>query len=102
MGISPSTSRLPQRSAEGAGLIVLTTPSGELQSWCVDVYDFLQTSGAFAIGPLTNDSAPISAGGPNPLSNAQIGQIGALVLNGDTLVNAPPSGYSANDVGAES
>jgi hypothetical protein len=90
----------PTTISGGAGLIVLTTPSGDIQSWCVDVYDFLQTSGTFAIGPLTNDSAPISAGGPNPLSDAQIGQIGALVLNGDTLVNAPPSGYSANDVGA--
>jgi hypothetical protein len=49
---------------------------------------------------LTNDSAPISAGGPNPLSDAQIGQIGALVLNGDALLNAPPSGYTANDVAA--
>jgi hypothetical protein len=64
------------------------------------VYDYLNMSGTFVIGSLTNDSAPVSAGGPNPLSNAQIGQIGALVENGDTLVGAPPSGYTANDVGA--
>jgi hypothetical protein len=90
----------PTTIGGAAGLIALTTPSGDIQSWCVDVYDFLQTSGTFAIGTLTNDSAPISAGGPNPLSDAQIGQIGALVKNGDALVNAPPTGYTANDVGA--
>ena len=90
----------PTTIGGAAGLIVLTTPNGDIQSWCVDVYDFLQTSGTFVIGTLTNDSAPISAGGPNPLSNAQIGQIGALVKNGDALVYAPPSGYTANDVGA--
>ena len=90
----------PTAIGGAAGLIVLTTPSGDIQSWCVDVYDFLQTRGTFAIGTFTNDSAPISSGGPNPLSDAQIGQIGALVKNGDALVNAPPPGYSANDVGA--
>ena len=90
----------PTTISGAAGLIVLTTPSGDIQSWCVDLYDFLQTSGTFVVGTLTDDSAPISAGGPNPLSNAQIGQIGALVKNGDALVNAPPSGYTANDVGA--
>jgi hypothetical protein len=100
MDISPSTSRSPTTIGGAAGLIVLTTPSGDILSWCVDVYDSLQTSGTFAIGTLANDSAPISAGGPNPLSNAQIGQIGALVKNGDALVNAPPTGYTANDVGA--
>jgi hypothetical protein len=81
-------------------MIDLWTASGYVETWCVDVYDYLQTSGTFNIGTLTNDSAPISAGGPNPLSDAQIGQIGALVLNGDALLNAPPSGYTAHDVAA--
>ncbi|MGA7197629.1 PEP-CTERM sorting domain-containing protein [Roseiarcus sp.] len=90
----------PTTIGGAAGLLVLTTASGDIDTWCVDLYDYLNTSGTFVIGSLTNDSAPVSAGGPNPLSNAQIGQIGALVENGDALVNAPPSGYTANDVGA--
>jgi PEP-CTERM motif len=90
----------PTTISGAAGMIDLWTASGYVETWCVDVYDYLQTSGTFNIGTLTNDSAPISAGGPNPLSDAQIGQIGALVLNGDALVNAPPSGYTANDVAA--
>jgi hypothetical protein len=87
----------PTTISGAAGLLVLTTASGDIETWCVDVYDYLNMSGTFVIGTLTNDSAP---GGPNPLSDAQIGQIGALVENGDALVNAPPSGYTANDVGA--
>jgi hypothetical protein len=87
----------PTTISGAAGLLVLTTANGDIETWCVDVYDYLQMSGTFVIGTLTNDSAP---GGPNPLSNAQIGQIGALVENGDALVSAPPSGYTANDVGA--
>ena len=90
----------PTAISGAAGMIDLWTADGYVETWCVDVYDYLQTSGTFDIGTLTDDSAPISAGGPNPLSDAQIGQIGALVLNGDALVNAPPSGYTANDVAA--
>ncbi len=90
----------PTTISGGAGLIVLTTASGDIDTWCVDLYDYLNMSGTFVIGALTNDSTPISAGGPNALSDAQIGEIGALVVNGDTLVGAPPSGYTANDVGA--
>jgi hypothetical protein len=83
----------PVSTSGVAGLIHLITPSGTVDAWCVDVYDMLQGSGTFNVGPVS----PPLPGVPS-LTGAQIGEIGALIVHGDQFVVAPPPGDSANDV----
>ena len=76
----------PNEISGGAGQIQLYTPSGAvIDAWCVDIFTYLLGSGAFQSGPLTNDSSP----GPIALTSTQIGEIGALVENGDSLLLGP-------------
>jgi hypothetical protein len=77
-----------------AGEIHLITTSGTIDAWCIDVYGTLLGSGTFNISPF---GAPGLPGVPS-LTSAQIGEIGALILNGDGLVASPPKGDSAADV----
>ncbi len=66
----------------GSGQIdLLNTPKGSVPAWCIDIFDFLQGSGTYAVGgPLTNNG-----GGPGGtlLSHTQIGEIGALMAHGN-------------------
>jgi hypothetical protein len=79
----------------GAGEIRLTTTSGTADAWCVDVFTYRLGSGAYDVGPMTGGLAGV----PSGLTSAQIGELGALVVNGDYLV-AHPGGYGASDVAA--
>ena len=79
----------PNSISGGAGQIQLYTPyKTTIDAWCVDIFTYLGSSGAFQTGPLINDSSTLP-GGPNLLSTAQIGEIGALALNGDDLLRSP-------------
>jgi hypothetical protein len=71
-----------------AGQITLTgsgpTNAGQsIIAWCLDVYDFLNSSGIYQIGQLTT----AGVGGQNPTLTAnQINEIGSLMAHGDTLL----------------
>jgi hypothetical protein len=80
-----------QSGTFGSGQIDLRISSGaftgdDLATWCIDVFDDLQGSGAYSIisQPLPNDGG--NHGGPN-LSNPVLAQIGALVHWGDLHIN---------------
>ena len=53
-------------------------------AWCLDIYDYLNPAGTYQIGTLTT----AGSGNGNPtLTSTQIGEIGALIANGDALIN---------------
>src|SRR5664280_1517312 len=76
----------PKTISGGAGQVTLIAGanSGQnLLAWCLDVYDGLARSGTYTIAPLTT----AGAGGSNPsLTTTQIGEIGALMKNGDATI----------------
>ncbi len=78
----------PVSVSGGAGRIQLTLSSGKvIDAWCMDVYDDLAGSGTFAVNPFSDSTV---AGGlpgvPTTLTHEQIGEMGALVLHGDSIV----------------
>ena len=79
----------PNTISGGAGQVTLIgagANSGQnLLAWCLDVYDGLAGSGTYNIAPLTT----AGAGGSNPsLTTTQIGEIGALMKNGDATIGS--------------
>jgi len=82
----------PQDIDAGAGQIVLQGTKADagttLMAWCLDLYDTLEgnkrnQSYTYTVGALTT----AGAGGANPsLSLTQIGEIGGLILEGDSLL----------------
>lgn len=72
----------------GSGQIVLQSSDGTLPTWCIDIFDYLANSGSynFSNTPSNNGTEP-----PAPpsaaLTNAQIGEIGALIVYGDSHLN---------------
>jgi hypothetical protein len=84
----------PVNESGGSGQIDLYLGSSQsgpyLPAWCLDVYTFLAGSGTYTVAPLTTSGS----GGSNPLlSTAQIGEIGALVANGNAIIN---TGYNVS------
>ena len=80
-----------------AGLIHLTTTSGTVDVWCVDLPDvFIQTGGTYDVG-----SSALLNGSPGvpSLTADQIGEIGALVEYGTPLVYHPGL-YTSDQVAA--
>jgi hypothetical protein len=70
-----------------AGLIHLTTASGTVDAWCVDLPDILaQTGGTYYVGPVA-----VLSGSPGVplLTPDQVGEIGALTKYGTHLVYHP-------------
>lgn len=56
----------------------------DILAWCLDIYDYLNPAGTYQIGTLTT----AGSGNGNPtLTSTQIGEIGALIANGDALIN---------------
>jgi hypothetical protein len=86
----------PHSGSGIAGEVHLTTTSGIVDGWCIDVFDDLQGAGTYNVGP--SSGAAGSPGVPS-LSSTQLGEIGALVAHGDSLV-AHPGSYSSNEVAA--
>ncbi len=82
----PITINTPHSGSGVAGEIRLTTTSGTVDAWCIDVFNDLQGSGTYNIGP--SSGAAGSPGVPS-LSPTQLGQIGALVAHGDLLSRSP-------------
>jgi hypothetical protein len=81
----------PVAETGGAGMITLvgTGPQAgiDITAWCVDLFDFLQTSSVYNIVPLTT----AGSGGLNPaLTPAQIGEIGSLMIHGAADVPVDP------------
>jgi hypothetical protein len=79
----------PTMAAGGVGEIILEGSGANagqtLLAWCLDIYTALKSAGTYNIGTLT----AAGSGAPNPtLTNAQIGEIGALMLNGERLANS--------------
>ena len=91
----PITLDTPVSASGYAGAIHLTTTSGTVNAWCLDVYDVLAGSGTYTFTPVSASNVP----GVPSLTSAQIGQIGALIVNGNRLVSSPPEGQTANDIG---
>jgi hypothetical protein len=78
----------PNNVSGGAGEIVLTGSGANaghtIVAWCLDIYDFLTNSGTYNVGVLTTSGS----GGANPtLTTTQIGEIGALMAHGESLIN---------------
>lgn len=84
------TVTLPAPVSGGAGQIQLQVSGGKvIDAWCVDLYTYLLGSATFAESPF--NAATVAAGlpgVPKTLTNDQIGEIGALVVNGDAIVKA--------------
>ena len=84
-------------AAQGlAGQIHLSTTNGIIDAWCVDAYDALADSG-------TVFTAPFAAGlegVPVSLTHIQLGEIGALVAGGNSLIAAAPDLTTASIEGA--
>ncbi len=79
----------PNHISGGAGQITLigsgANAGEDIFAYCMDIYTYLAGSGTYQIGPLTT----AGTGSPNPtLTNTQIGQIGALIVNGSALINS--------------
>ena len=91
----------------GMGQIVLSgTYSGStgytgpkpnpILAWCLDVYVYLQNSATYTLsGPLTSSFSEAgfgtaSATQTGSLSSTQIGEIGALITEGDSLISSTP------------
>ena len=76
----------PNTISGGAGQVTLIgagANSGQnLLAWCLDVYDGLASSGTYTIAPLTIAGAD----GHTSLTTTQIGEIGALMKNGDATI----------------
>jgi hypothetical protein len=85
----------PSTESGQAGEFRLVTSSGVIDAWCIDVFTFISPSGTYDVSSFSGSLPGVPA-----LTTQQIGEIGALVRNGDMLVASPPTGYSANDVGA--
>jgi hypothetical protein len=63
----------------------------DIMAWCLDIFTDLRGSGTYSVGSLTT----AGSGGANPsLTMTQIGEIGALMVNGSALI------HSAYDVSA--
>jgi hypothetical protein len=89
----------PNAVTGGAGEIVLNGTGANagttLPVWCLDIYNFLANSGTYNVGTLTM----AGAGGLNPtLTATQIGQIGALMLNGGQLINSSADASAATQL----
>ena len=85
----------PSAESGQAGELQLVTSRGVLDAWCVDVFNMLSPSGTYDVSSFSGALPGVPA-----LTTQQIGQMGALVRNGDALVASPPSGLSADDIGA--
>jgi hypothetical protein len=69
----------------GANAGVVTNDGADILAWCLNIYTYLANSGTYTVGTLTT----AGTGGSNPtLTTTQIGEIGALMLNGDAIINS--------------
>jgi hypothetical protein len=69
----------------GANPGVITNDGADILAWCLNIYTYLASSGTYTVGTLTT----AGTGGSNPtLTTTQIGEIGALMLNGDAIINS--------------
>jgi hypothetical protein len=75
----------PRDIAGGSRQIVLTGSGAyagvNLPAWCLDIYNYLATSGSYQVGVLTT----AGSGGANPALSST--QIGALMAHGMGLIN---------------
>jgi hypothetical protein len=81
-----------------AGEIVLTTPEGNLATWCVDLFHDINLGGTYTYTtmPLTTDNSGSIPSNSNPLTTQQIDDISYLAAIGTAGMNANPSNdYSA-------
>ena len=79
----------PYNISGGAGQVTLIgsgADSGkDLEVWCLDVFTYLLGSDTYQVGPLTIAGAGGSSLNPT-LTTQQIGEIGALIVHGDSLI----------------
>jgi hypothetical protein len=93
----------PNNVMGGTGAIVLNGAGANagqsLLAWCLDIYTYLvnpsPSSTTYNLGTLTN----AGSGGLNPtLTNTQIGEIGALMFNGQRLISSSPNASAATQL----
>ncbi len=61
----------------------------DLSVWCLDVFTYLLGSDTYQVGPLTIAGAGGSSLNP-ALTTQQIGEIGALIVHGNSLIHTLP------------
>ena len=91
----------PNIISGGAGQVTLigsgAADAGKnLQVWCLDIFTYLLGSDTYTVGSLTTAGAGGSSSNPT-LTTQQIGEIGALVVNGNSLIATPGR---SNDISA--
>jgi hypothetical protein len=91
----------PNNISGGAGQVTLigsgAADAGKnLQVWCLDIFTYLLGSDTYTVGSLTTAGAGGSSSNPT-LTTQQIGEIGALVVNGNSLIATPGR---SNDISA--
>lgn len=76
-----------------AGQIVLTTDTGLLYTWCVDIFHTINIGGSYTYeaAPFVSDNSGSSPATSNPLSLAQLNDIGFIAAYGNTLMSTTPS-----------
>jgi hypothetical protein len=80
----------PNHIFGGAGQITLDTSSGNILAWCLDVSDYLLSSGTYSVS--TPATLP-------QLSAAQDAVIGSLIVEGNALLAGQGiNGYNKNDI----
>ena len=89
----------PTNVSGGVGEIVLSgsgpNAGQTLLAWCLDIYTYLNNASTYNLGTLTN----AGTGGANPtLTNTQLGEIGALMANGERLINSSPNQSAATQL----
>jgi hypothetical protein len=88
----------PNIISGGAGQVTLIGADAgkNLQVWCLDIFTYLLGSDTYTVGSLTTAGAGGSSSNPT-LTTQQIGEIGALVANGNSLIATPGR---SNDISA--
>lgn len=76
-----------------AGQIVLTTNTGTLDAWCVDLLHWINFGHAYnyEAGSLVSDNTGDTDATSDPLSALQIAEIGAVAAYGNSLMESAPS-----------
>ncbi len=83
-----------------AGIIILTTNIGTLDTFCVDLFQNIYLGGSYPNYeqvPFTTDDSGTDPATSNPLTPTQIAEIEALAAYGVSTQGAAPAGYDPSD-----
>ncbi len=91
----------PNNIYGGAGQVTLIGSGADnginIPVWCLDIYTYLLGSDTYQVGSLTTAGAGGSPSNPT-LTTTQIGEIGALIVNGNLLIGTSPDVSAATQL----